>query len=298
LIQSSTAVTVWTIVIAGTGAVDMDKAILIIYGANFGSSALILMLSAKMKGRAKQIVMAQVLFNLAGLLVMVPLYFTEVYGGVPLVKHWITFYSEDLVSRMFLVYFLFNLGAAIVISLFSGKIPGLLDRYWPETKVEEWSKMLILKDTVPYDSTSVPDLFALELKRIIDRMPMYISCFRNADVSSRKNDHRAVHAACRSVITGLEHFQMEVYRRNISHETAEQMLTLSNRMRMVGELDEVLFTLIEDYRQVWENTEELSTAFSFLESLDLMIISLREVAEDADESELSIFLTMMDNQES
>ena len=75
LVQSSMAVIVFAIVFERAGLFSMFEVIMIVYGANVGSSILTFLLASKLTGNSRQLAMFQVSYNFAGALIMVPLFY-------------------------------------------------------------------------------------------------------------------------------------------------------------------------------------------------------------------------------
>jgi hypothetical protein len=92
-VQSSLAIVVLTIAFHKAGLFSMAESIMVVYGANLGSSFLTLMLSSGPTGQSMQIAMYQTAYNFVGAIILVPLFYLEVLGGVPLIRaisEWIT----------------------------------------------------------------------------------------------------------------------------------------------------------------------------------------------------------------
>jgi len=75
--QSSAAISILAISMTSAGIFTIEQTMMIIYGANMGSSVLTYLLSAKLKGTPRQLVMSQVLFNIVAVSVLVAFFYPE-----------------------------------------------------------------------------------------------------------------------------------------------------------------------------------------------------------------------------
>ena len=71
-------------------------------------SLLTYFLSSKLKGNSKQLAMFQVAYNNVGALMMVPLFYIEVYTGVPLVKAFAEWIASDSGTQIAIIFLLFK----------------------------------------------------------------------------------------------------------------------------------------------------------------------------------------------
>ena len=78
IVQSSSAVCVIGISLASVGAISVDQTIMVIYGSCLGSSAILLLLSAGLAGRSRQVAMYMVSYNVIVCTVLVPVLYCEV----------------------------------------------------------------------------------------------------------------------------------------------------------------------------------------------------------------------------
>ena len=99
VVQSPVAAKVVMIALKEAGLFGVPEAVMYVYGANFGSSVLMVLLSAKVTGIPKQVALYQVTFNIVGAAIIVPLFYVEAILGVPLVLHLIEAVSADSEQR-------------------------------------------------------------------------------------------------------------------------------------------------------------------------------------------------------
>ena len=65
--------------LATVGVISVDQCIMIIYGSFIGSSTILCLLSANLRGRSRQVIMYLVFWNVLICAVAVPLLYAEIY---------------------------------------------------------------------------------------------------------------------------------------------------------------------------------------------------------------------------
>src|SRR3546814_15253863 len=85
IVQSSVAVTAVVLAFQGAGVFGAGETLMIVYGANVGSSMLTLAPTTSLRGQAKQIAMYQPSYTVLADVILVQLLYVEVWTGVPLI---------------------------------------------------------------------------------------------------------------------------------------------------------------------------------------------------------------------
>ena len=147
---------------------------MIIYGTNLGSSVITALLSWNLRGQSLQIALFQTAFNVVGCIIMIPLFYLEVYGGVPLVGSLVASLSTQTDVQLAWTYLLFNAAAAVPLLLFLGPAARLLERMSPPTEIEDLSKPEFVHETAIHDPETAIDLTVREMRRELDNLPIFI----------------------------------------------------------------------------------------------------------------------------
>lgn len=172
--QSSAAVTILAITLADAGVFGVEQTIMTIYGTMIGSSAITAILSWNLRGRSMQIAMFQIVVNVVGCAVMVPLFYLEVYGDVPLIESLVVWLTPQIDTQLAWVYLLFSFAAGIPLLLTLKAVAGLLDRLFPPTAIEDLSKPRFIYDAATLDTETAIDLILRELRRELDHLPVFL----------------------------------------------------------------------------------------------------------------------------
>ena len=286
--QSSTAVTILAIALTQSGLFSIEQTIMIIYGTALGSSAITWFLSTSLKGTPKQLVMAQILFNIVVLTILVPLFYLEIYGHVPLVKALMAEVSFRIEQQLVYVYVLLNLIGAIFLSFMIGPYSRILTRFWPPTQEEDWSKLQYIHDQALKDPETALTLVNKEQIRLLKRLPVYMEELRAARSGGGKPTYDTIHSAFQTVSREIDAFASDLLHYVLTRETSERVLNVQNRQSLLDSLEGCLheLTLVLD---TWSDTE-VGQRFKniFVEGLDSILINACEAVESLDPADLEM----------
>lgn len=167
VVQSSIAVLAVVLAFQNAGLFGPGETLMIVYGANVGSSLLTLVLSVRLKGQSKQIAMYQTFYNFAGAGLLVPLFYVEIWTGAPLMLALLEAMSDDPDTRVAIAFTLFNVVPGALMMPLVGVSVRLLMRLWPDTEVEIASRPKYLHEHAADDPDTAMDLVALEQRRLV-----------------------------------------------------------------------------------------------------------------------------------
>ena len=197
--QSTNSVALLSITLASAGVLSFEQCVMAIYGANVGASVLTYVLSAGLKGRQRQVAMYQVAFNFVAALVMVPLFYLEVYGGVPLAIALAKALSAEPALQLAYIHVIFNTGGAIALIPFVGIAARILARLYPPPPEENDARPQFIYDQAVQEPETALDLVALEQQRLAGYLPRLLDIARDVP-----KDVGAAIARQRQVIDGLD----------------------------------------------------------------------------------------------
>ncbi|RJP22450.1 MAG: Na/Pi cotransporter family protein [Candidatus Omnitrophota bacterium] len=291
--QTSSAVSILAITLTLSGLFSVDQTIIIIYGTNFGSSISTTILASQLKGTPKQLVMAQVFFNVVAAIILVPLFILETFAGIPLVKALVFQLSDQLEQQMAFVYIIYNLTGSLALSFAVGPYARFLDRCWPPTREEEWSQIKYMHDHAPIEADIALRSLDQEQLRLIQRFPIYMEELRNCNANACQATLDSLHNAFASVSKEIEAVISDLTKNELSHEISERILCTQNRQNHLGSLD----ALIYDFSTLlagWSNSPSAERFRGlFIESIDTILLTACDTCEsnDADDIDMLISIT-------
>jgi len=109
LFQSSAAVSVMVLVLAGAGLIDLPQSVGLILGANIGTTSTVIIGSLAMKREGKKVALAHFLFNFFGVLIVLP--FLNLFYSI------VRFIDGDLVHQIANIHLIFNIFVAAIFLL-------------------------------------------------------------------------------------------------------------------------------------------------------------------------------------
>ena len=161
LTQSSTAVTSMTVAMGMSQAITLNGAIGIILGANIGSCITGLMASLRLSATARQASLAQILINVAGVLLFIP--FIAPFSRL------IELTSLSLPRQIANAHTIFNVTVSLLLFPFVHQISNIVKKLVPAEAKKEKQKVTVFIDEMQYAVTAVAITQAAhELSRLGD----------------------------------------------------------------------------------------------------------------------------------
>lgn len=273
--QSSNSVSLLAITLSTAGIMSFDQCVMAIYGANVGSSALTYVLASGLTGRQRQVAMYQVAFNFVAAAVMVPLFYLEVFGGVPLAIALARAMTAEPALQLAYMHVIFNVGGAVVLIPFIGAAARILARRYPPPPEESDARPRYIYEQAIQEPETALDLVALEQQRLAGYLPRLLDVARSVprDAVAAVGRHRQVVDGLGSAI---EEFLDHLGEQPLSHSAYER---LNQAMSMQRVLDGLSETLVELTRAVCDAGNGPATrrlTESVVEGLDAVLLTAVE----------------------
>ncbi len=208
--QSGNAVILVTIVLAQAGLMGRLEALMAIYGVNLGASLITHLLTLRLKGTPKQMAMFQVYYGWIGTAILVPLFFVEVWGGVPLVAALLEKLSTSLSTEMAVANLLYCVLTTLVIMPLEGSLSQWLNRLYPPPVDEDASRPKYLYPRCEAQPETCLDLIEMEQARLGEQLTRYLrldphSNFLPEEARRIHDSTRALHEAIHGYLDLLVH---------------------------------------------------------------------------------------------
>lgn len=285
LIQSTLATIIIGLALTNSGLLCFQDAMMIVYGANVGSSVLTFILSAKIKGKIKQLAMFQGFYNFIGALFVLPLFVLEVYGGIPLLGFFIQSISANLAVQLALTYTIFNVIPGFLLLATLPLICRLLNRFWPESLEEKLAAPKFIYTNITADSESALQLLRLEQGNLLNLISATFVLLRQKDshvkMASYIEGYQSLNTTINETITDISasnRLNFEQY------EALNQSITIQSKLNT---LFKDIVALAENYRVLSRAGHGEQFIISSIEGLDMILMTLQDVVtneanEDAD----------------
>ena len=290
LVQSSIAIVVLTIAFQKAGLFSLSESIMVVYGANVGSSCLSLVLSASFVGQSKQIAMYQTAYNFVGAIILLPLFYVEVYQGVPLLRALIERITADDGGQIATVNLIFNALPGVVLFVLLGVSARLLARVWPETLEEQASKPKYLHDHAAEDPDSAVDLIELEQVRLIEFISTSFDTQRksgdNAKLVAFQEASKTLGGTIREAISDMS------TRHQLTTEAYERLNILLNLQHSLEATNEAIGGLADEFQALRQSQYGARFVSSAVEGLDTIVLTLIDVAKERSDDDSALLSTM------
>jgi len=289
--QSTNSVILLAITLTVSGVFSFEQAVMAVYGANVGASVLTYVLSANLKGRQRQVSMFQVSFNFVAAIVMVPLFYFEVYSGIPIVKPIATALSSDIALQLAYVYVIFNVAGAIVLVPLVRPAARLLARLFPPPPEESDAQPRYIYDRAVQEPETALDLAALEQQRLASYLPRLLDIARQAPKDAETRIGR-LQQTIGTLASTIDDFLDRLGETPISHSGYERLNQALIRQRLLDGLAETLADLARVVAAAGPNPTTGRLTGNVVEGLDAILQTVVE-AMGPDGEEERILLRQM-----
>lgn len=284
--QSSIAVAAVMIVFLQSGLFELQDGIMFVFGANIGSSVLMLLLSANLSGVQRQVALYKLGFNAISAMILLPVMYVEAATGWPLIVALVSQLSTDAGTQVALAYVLFNALPVPILLMLLGPTADLLQKISPETRAESGAKPKHLLQPCQEPPSVAQRLAELEIVQLLRQCSEAFSAMRSnrglkdlhANLESAAALHRIIEEALKDIasdrsLTPSEHGRVDLLVR---------ILYLTQGMR------DALDGLGAEVICLRKTRPDLWFADSAVEGLDAILGVLISVARDRNRDTLEV----------
>jgi phosphate:Na+ symporter len=262
LTQSSSAVSVVAIVLAGKNILQPAETLMIIYGTNFGSAIGLWLLAFKERGVAKRLAMFEVVFNIVAAVVLVPLFYLELWLNqgmanvtatmsaqtaaaqftCPLVFGAMVKSGIPLKQQMAVAYLLFNLVAALIVIPLFGWLTKWLEKRYPEDAAEAAGRTQYLHPRATRDPVSCLGLIVDEQDRLLQRLGEYFCDL--PDPSKRTAVVAKVYESGEALAKEIDPYLHDLIETPLPRGESSRLARLVERQRLIESLNREYFRVV------------------------------------------------------
>ena len=198
VLQSSAGVIIFAIAVVGVSFPDnphaLDHVTMYIFGSQIGSSLILLTLSWNLTGTSRRIAMFQVAFNFVLCAIFVPLFYAEVFLGIPSLKTLAESTGLPLGLQAGIYLFLLQALTGVPLLLMLKPVSRIYARLWPASIVETVSLTEHIGGQHLGNVESSLRLATLQQRRVLATFPVYLDAARHRTsvVELRQSTHLAI----------------------------------------------------------------------------------------------------------
>lgn len=293
LIHSASSVTIIVIALASSGAIDLQHAIAVVYGAGLGAAGSTRALGAGHRGVARQLVLYQSTLKVLGLALLLPLSMVEFFAGVPLLAAFLQSLPVSIGIQISLVYLAYQLACDLVMHPLHHQVAHRLEIWAPQTAAEEIGQWRFLYHGAEKDPSTAVLLSEQEQQRIVELLPAYLDSVRS-EAGALVYDRQSLHQGCQQLTESCGKFLERLLAIAPRERSFPRALVLEHRNQLLAELQESLNELAEAAgKMLGGNSGEAGVLMDGLvESVHVLILTLQETARSGDPEDLAVLQTL------
>ena len=294
LAQSHMAIILITLAMTKAGFFDFEQAVMIIYGTHAGSSLITYALAANIRGTARQLVMAQVFYNLLGVMVFGGLFYVEFFTDANGLQMLAAHFSAQPDRQAAAVALLFNLVTPLLCTLWTGPIGRCLARHWQPSERETLSRPRFLQEHALEEPETAQVLVEKEQLRLLEWLPGYLEVAREGGLATKVARRQVHHEAFHEVAEQTRHYLAELLHQRLEVEATEHVINLQNRQEHLETLETVAWDMLQLLRGQHErpNDAVLALGLRLLEGFDTQLLTLAAALEQDDPEDLELLRAM------
>ena len=273
--QSSTPVVVTGIGMVAAGLLTIDQLFMLYCGACLGSSLSLYLLTIAVTGRARQVAMYQVLYNVALNAIFVPLICIEASLELPLIAS-LAGDSGLPLEQSLAVFIIF---CEVVTSVFQLATLDLaarwVERRWPPTEVEILATPQFIQDHTLDDAETALRLVDLEQRHLLAMLSRYLDAVRRGAEPSELRE------ATHEVLGRIEEFLDDLAARCRGHETDAHGSILTRR-RLFTWLEEQVLELCDMLQGLPRQSPVAAWSVALVEGIDAVLLVLTDTLASND----------------
>ncbi len=276
LAQSTGPVIMISIGMATAGLLATEQVLILYCGACLGSSLGLYLLTMTITGRARQVAMYQVLYNVVLNAIFVPPIVVEAYLDVPLVAAAV--HASGLPLAQSLAMFIIFSEAATAAFQLATLHFGVrwIERWWPPTEVEALAKPLFIHDLALDDVEAALRLVDLEQRRLLEMLSRYLDTVRSGTELSELRE------AAKAVLGRLEEFLGDLAERCLNEKMADKHGSMIVRQKLFTRLEEQVVELCEVLRDLPPQRSLDNWSPALVEGIDVVFLVLIDTLESDD----------------
>jgi phosphate:Na+ symporter len=293
--QSHIAVLLISVTMAGRGLFDFDQTLMVICGAHLGAGLITYVTGIHFRGEPRQLVTAQVLYNLTGVALVLALFSADhaLFGRDALIARLCHAISAAPGGNAAIVAVLMNALTPLLLTLVLEPFHRLCLRLAPPLREEGLARPEFLRAEVSDSPVATLLLAEREQLRLLERLPIYFKHIRGEAAVGAGPTVQAYRDAFIHVSRCIEQFQNGLMAQRMTSEEMEWLLNQKKRQEILAVLDETCFEIHEVAINLTEKAAHLRDVI--VESMDMLLLTAISGMAHSDAAELDALETMTRN---
>ncbi|MEM9227319.1 MAG: Na/Pi symporter, partial [Verrucomicrobiota bacterium] len=289
--QSGNAVILVTIVLAEAGLMNREEALMTIYGVNLGASLITHLLTLRLKGTPKQMAMFQVYYGWIGTVILVPLFYIELWFNVPLIIALLETISTSLSTEMALANLLYCLFTTLAIMPVEALMARWLHFSYPPERSEDAGRPQYLYPRCEDQPEACLDLIDMEQSRLTAQLSSYLKL--DANDNFLPDDANTLHESFQSLRDAIQGYLSLLVHQQLARETAARVSLLSERLDTITSLEGELYKIIPRAKELARHRD---TAGNLIyEGFEAAALTVLDAVESGDAEDIGLALRITED---
>ncbi len=285
--QSDMAVAMITIAMASSGLFALEESVMVVYGTQAGAALLTYGFSFNFSGRARQVVISQVVFKAAVTLVFVLLFFAELVFGIPILLALARSLSAEVGLQVAIVTLVLSFAGAMLIQWLSKPVLALIQKLYPPSPSETLSEPRFVSLPAAESPETALLLIEQEQLELLQRLPHYLDYVRQNLQGAATEVHPAdYHRAFEKVSDEVGRLLSAISGRSLNEKDSSNLITATKLHEQLVSLEDTVFKITS--RLELHDASETATSLGqkILESLDFIILMEIDAIRSGDRDEI------------
>ncbi len=295
--QSSSAVTILVMPLTLAGIFNLEQSLLVVFGTALGSGISTALLSMDISGAPRKLSIYKMISDLSASAALMGLLIIEKFSGLPLIKALIQRAATLPELQISIAFLLLKLAPIVLLLPNLAWIEKIIDRIAPRIEHESLSQPEYLSETALENPDTAFFLIEKEQNRIIDRLPEYPGELRdearlaNPDIITAET----YHLADLKLLEEIRHYISQLHYQSLSYQASEQLLIIQNRNLFLSSLEATVNQIVQTSLNESVSPSLLQLRGNLIESLHMLLDSMREICRNRDAEELDMLSRLTDN---
>lgn len=298
--QSHTAIVLMALAMTQSGVLDPTQAAMVILGTHGGSALITWMMSVQLRGEARQLVAAQIFYNIMGIGIFAPVILLESFSSVPLILAMIGLFADDPGLQAALFAIVLNTVTPLLLMLTRTPYQQFIEKFFRADETDALGQPKYLSSELKGDPETTLLLLEKEQHRLLKRLPWYLDLLRPVDQQTTQMGGKftagQLHQAFLSVHHEIEVTTSALLGQQLDAEMAEAILNMHNRQALVATLEDCLATLCREFSPADDHAANHYAPATLLgpitESLDVQILTALSANQNNDPGDLELLIDL------
>jgi phosphate:Na+ symporter len=288
MVQSNLAIIMISIALAASHLFELEETAMVMYGAQAGTGLLTWIFSFHAHGRARQVVVTQIAYDLIATIAFLILFYAETLFGVSLVFALARVLSPEIGTQAVYVALIFQAGAAALLVLLRKPVLNRIEEWFPPSAAEVLSEPQYLRKHAADSPEMAMLLIEKEQFRLLERLPKYIEYVRTGDQGEARHPPDDYHEAFELISSSIGQTLSRISGHSLNNAASDHLILTTKLEEQLVTLEALIHKISSKMLQQDEKSRAGELGRNIMESVDFMMLTAIDAIESQDEDEISM----------